>query len=88
MRHDDLPRCQYPECGREAAGRGWCRTHYKQAWWINRRTGVWPAELLPVLPPAPCTTDGCGRKHYARGWCMKHYHRAYYHYRTRGVWPA
>ena len=88
MTYRDLPRCQYPDCGREAVGRGWCRTHYMQARRTFLRTGVWPTELVPILPPAPCSKDCCWGKHYARGLCTKHYYRAYYHYRKTGVWPT
>lgn len=61
--------CSFEGCDREAAKRGWCRTHYMQ--W--RRTGtVFPIGSNPNRGRKTCEFDGCERLVHAYGLCGAH----------------
>lgn len=60
--------CEFPDCGRDHYGRGYCKAHYQQ---FSRGKELTP---LRVRPPGPetCIYPDCGRKHSACGYCVVH----------------
>lgn len=54
--------CSVPQCGKDVAAMGYCRSHYQ----ISKNRPALPGERM-------CSVKGCGKKHDARGFCGPHY---------------